>query len=132
MAACFGAEFDSDAFFFDISSPPISQAQSNKALAPQIQGFRTIFGKKLQGLQNQVFKKPQLQILPDSDFEDDLLGYTPPPRPAKRKGTFRQPIEIIPEKLWRALYEFIKSSKVNWKNSLQAKHLLKSDSSFFF
>jgi RNA recognition motif-containing protein len=59
-----------------------------------------------------------------------LSGYTPPPGPAKIKGTFRQPIEITPERPRRALHEFMKPSKVNWRNSSRAKHLLESHSSF--
>jgi hypothetical protein len=59
-----------------------------------------------------------------------LSGYTPPPGPTKRKGTFRQPIEITPERPLRALHEFMKPSKVNWRNNSRAKHLLESHSSF--
>ncbi|CAM6128068.1 unnamed protein product [Calypogeia fissa] len=138
MAACFGADSDSDASSSDISAPPASQARSSKALASRIQGFTTISGEKLQGqigqsqtgLQNQIFKKPQLRILPETDSEENLSGYTPPPGPAKRKGTFKQPIEMTPEKPRRALHEFMKPSKVNWKNSSRAKRLLESHSSF--
>jgi hypothetical protein len=59
-----------------------------------------------------------------------LSGYTPPSGPAKIKVTFRQPIEIMPERPQRALHEFMKPSKVNWRNSSRAKHLLESHSSF--
>jgi hypothetical protein len=114
-------------------APPTSQA-----LASQIHVFTPISGERLEGhigqsltgLQNEVFQKPQLHILPESDSEDDLSGYTPPPGPPKRKGTFRQPIEITPERPRRTLHEFMKPSKVNWRNNSRAKHLLESHSSF--
>jgi hypothetical protein len=77
-----------------------------------------------------VFKKPQQDILVASDSDHDLSGYTPPLGPAKKKGTFGWPIEITPEKPQRALHEFMKLSKVNWRNSSRAKHLLESHSSF--
>jgi hypothetical protein len=71
-----------------------------------------------------------VQIDLEGDSDNDLSGYTPPSRPAKRKGTFQQPIELTPEKPRRALHKFMKPSKVNWKNSSRAKHLLQSHSSF--
>ena len=139
MAVCFGANFNSDALSSDILAPPGSQAWSSQAMSSRIQVFTTISDKKLQGqigqsqicLQNKVFKKPQLCILLEGDFEDDLSDYTPQPGPAKKKSIFRQPINITCERPWMALHEFMKPSKVNWRNGSRAKHLLESHSLFF-
>jgi hypothetical protein len=133
IAACFGADYDSDALSSDISAPLASQALVSRVLV-----FTPISGERLEGhigqsqpgLHNEVFQKPQLHILLESDSEDDLSGYTLPPGSAKIKGTFRQPIEITPERPRKALHEFMKPSKVNWRNSSRAKHLLESHSSF--
>jgi hypothetical protein len=68
--------------------------------------FKTIYGEKPHGqmgqsqtrLQNQVSKKSQLRILSKTDYEDNLLGYNPPPTQAQKKGMFMQPIEVTPKK----------------------------------
>jgi hypothetical protein len=139
MAACFSVDSDSNASFSDILAPPASQSRSSKTMAARILSFGTVSGLRSSmqidnsqtGVPKEGVPRRQVEIDSKEDFEDDSSGYTPPPAPAKRKGTFQQPIELTSEKSWRPFHEFMKPSKVNCKNSSRAKHLLQSHSSFF-